>query len=1408
MNIRTILDYVMYTRRNTNRKILAELLRAFGGSTDGRFFSDDVINYVMHTRYNTNRAVLETMLRNMKGDTPPVPPVPPVPKMRSTLYNDGTFIINELPENFEDNARAHGAMTKEYPPFDETHDYVFASESSRYWHSDIARIKNVEFGSYVEPTSLKYWFKNCSQLQSFSPANLDTKATTDMMELFCGCTALTGFNSAGMDTSNVTSMRGMFMGCSNLTNLNISLFNTSKVRDFIQMFQNCSSLTSLDVTHFNTSSALYLAAMFQKCSSLTEINVSSFDTSNVVNLTGMFQECSSLTELDLSNFDTAQTTDMTTMFKNCGNLVTIYATDKFVTTSVINSNMMFQYCNAIVGGAGTTYHSNKIGHEYAVIDNPPDKPGYFTGPVLNKRTVLYDDGTLIINELEKDQEENERVHGSVKNEYPPLDETHNYDFSSSDPYWKRDRENIQYIEMGSSIQPINTTKWFEDCFALESFNNTNLNTSKTTNMSRMFSGCSFLSNLDLSNLNTTNATDMRDMFYGCRSLENLDISGFNTSNVTNMESMFDDCQALKNLDLSNFDTSKVSDMSYMFDGCRALENLDLSSFNTSKVTSMESMFCNCQALENLDVSSFDTSKVTSMAQMFNYCRHLTELDLSNFNTSNVEDMYGMFGSCSALQTLNLTSFDTSKVTDMAGMFSDCYELTGLDLSNFNTSQVTDMGDMFVSCTKLATLDISNFDTSNTTNMSSMFAGCNTLTTLDLSSFKTSKVTSMDGMFSGCVELKTIYATGDFVTTAVTSTEDVFENCRKLVGMAGTTFSVKTKEYARLDAPPTAPGYFTMPNSAVINVYSSPAFMDTVVVPLGVEFTPTWREQTGQYFIGWHFISSMTDPAFQSFVPTNSTSIYAEYVDAIQLTYHPNNGEADKIVSIPRNMTYTLDYTPTSAVAGDSFLGWYDNPSLTGIPITTISSDANIEVWAKWGAKVEDTHYLFADGVFATGVPEADVQDWVAAHGAIRGRWTNNYATDAVPWYSQRNNIQYVVPGSSKALLYPTKNAFAEHRYIKEADISNLIGIEAIGGREINADSMFYNCTSMQVCNVDIKDPETSVISAQSMFEECRSARISFGTSANAWSTGALQNCYKMFYRCQAQPNFYLQHFNFDNVTDMSWMFYQCVTAATIKFPENMDTHELKNVTQMFNGCELLTEIVNLGGMKTTGATLFAGVFTGTKVTELDLSGFDTTLATSLMGMFYNCTRLVTIYGTELLSNTTCTNYSRIFEGCTKLVGGNGTVWDAAQQDNRDYLWIDGKNGRPGYVTEKSDYPYEFLSIEAVNDGYVDSQTIYPIQDKSILGRMPANGDEIGSITLNDFKMDGSNWGNVTLQYGCTLHEYTSYYEFTFSIQNKIAGAMKIDKASQSITYAEMTTQNMNEHTFSWSKASFLMTHKI
>ena len=109
----------------------------------------------------------------------------------------------------------------------------------------------------------------------------------------------------------------------------------------------------------------------------------------------------------------------------------------------------------------------------------------------------------------------------------------------------------------------------------------------------------------------------------------------------------------------------------------------------------------------------------------------------------------------------------------------------------------------------STLDLSNFDTSKVTNMSGMFSESEA-TTLDLSSFDTSKVTDMSYMFIYASNLKTIYVSSKFVTTAVTSSTSMFSGCTKLIGGAGTKYdSTKTdKTYARIDGGTSRPGYFT------------------------------------------------------------------------------------------------------------------------------------------------------------------------------------------------------------------------------------------------------------------------------------------------------------------------------------------------------------------------------------------------------------------------------------------------------------------------------------------------------------------------------------------------------------------------------------------------------------------------
>ena len=360
----------------------------------------------------------------------------------------------------------------------------------------------------------------------------------------------------------------------------------------------------------------------------------------------------------------------------------------------------------------------------------------------------------------------------------------------------------------------------------------NFDTSKVAVMFSMFYN-SQATTLDLSNFNTSNVRDMGGMFSNSKATI-LDVSNFDTSKVTNMSSMFSNSKATT-LDVSNFDTSNVTDMGYMFSGSQAT-TLDLSNFNTSKVTSMSSMFSNSQAT-TLDVSNFDTSNVTNMWGMF-YNSQATTIDVSNFDTSKVTDMGSMF-SRSQATTIDVSNFNTSKVTNMSVMF-DGSQATTLDVSNFDTSNVTYMDGMFFgnqattldvsnfdtsnvtnmygmfSDSKATTLDVSNFDTSNVTDMSWMFSRSQA-TTIDLSSFDTSKVTNMSYMFYKATNLKTIYGSSKFVTTAVTDSTDMFSDCTALVGGAGTKYnsSYVDKTYARIDGGTSNPGYFTSisePNS--------------------------------------------------------------------------------------------------------------------------------------------------------------------------------------------------------------------------------------------------------------------------------------------------------------------------------------------------------------------------------------------------------------------------------------------------------------------------------------------------------------------------------------------------------------------------------------------------------------------
>lgn len=271
------------------------------------------------------------------------------------------------------------------------------------------------------------------------------------------------------------------------------------------------------------------------------------------------------------------------------------------------------------------------------------------------RTVLYTDGTFIINESSRDEASNVAAHGQPTNVYAPFDpngatDTEKYIFSSaSQRPWNSEVNLIKSVQFGSAISPTSLSYWFNSNPNLESFDKTNLDTSNVTSAASMFYLCSKLSSIDLSNLNMENTTTFANMFNACSMLTSVNFENVNAQNVSSMYQMFYECSRLSSINFSGFIANSITDFRSVFHRCYALGQIDFSGFNTSNVTSMSGLFRSCSSFTELDLSGFNTSNVTDMSYMFRDCNNLRTIYVSSaFVVSQVSNSSNMFNSCASL----------------------------------------------------------------------------------------------------------------------------------------------------------------------------------------------------------------------------------------------------------------------------------------------------------------------------------------------------------------------------------------------------------------------------------------------------------------------------------------------------------------------------------------------------------------------------------------------------------------------------------------------------------------------------------------------------------------------------------------------------------------------------------------
>ena len=649
--------------------------------------------------------------------------------------------------------------------------------------------------------------------------------------------------------------------------------------------------------------------------------------------------------------------------------------------------------------------------------------------------------------------------------------------------------------------------------------------------------------------------------------------------------------------------------------------------------------------------TFADARPTSGFYWFYEMTNLTTIEGLNYlNTENMTNMNGMFAYCSSLTSIDVGHFNTANSVNMGGMFYGCSGVSSLDVSNFNTSKVTNMYGMFQDCSGLTTLDVSHFNTSKVITMGSMFQNCSGLTMLDLGSFNINKVENLSNIFRGCSNLATIYVGGGWFLdgTYNVDTSNMFYGCTSLVGGQGTHYNSNPSSmdyiYAVADNPSAGmPGYMTGKCYVIIDPdnttmtfyydYLANTRQGTVYYPVWFTYNPDWYVDVNAKYA----TQVVFDPSFAEVRPTSTFGWFygMNHLSSLSGMEYLNTEDVKNMKNMFRGCSAltSLDlstfYTPNLQIMDNMF---YDCNHLTTIYASdlwttqsvTYGNDVFVDCFSLVGDK--GTTYNYNNAHYGYAHLDGGPSD--------PGYFSEVHQPQAYACYTPEN--------TTLTFYYDTQ------RSTREGTTYDL--------NEGSDDPIWYT---------DGTNPSVTQVAFDASFADARP------TSTKNWFRDM----------SEIQSISGLEYLNTEDVTDMSSMFYGCSSITSLDL-SHFNTAKVKNMGGLFRDCSGLKS-VNLSGFITASVSYMNQMFYGcSNLTSLDLSSFNTRVVVFSNGMFMNCNNLVTIYASDEWSTQYTMAHSGMFTGCTSLVGGMGTTYDANHVD-KTYAHIDGGPSDPGYFTEYS-----------------------------------------------------------------------------------------------------------------------------
>ena len=243
----------------------------------------------------------------------------------------------------------------------------------------------------------------------------------------------------------------------------------------------------------------------------------------------------------------------------------------------------------------------------------------------------------------------------------------------------------------------------------------------------------------------------------------------------------------------------------------------------------------------------------------------------------------------------------------------------------------------------------------------------------------------------------------------------------------------------------------------------------------------------------------------------------------------------------------------------------------------------------------------------------------------------------------------------------------------------------------------------------------------------------------------------MFYDCIKLPSLNLSKFNTANVTDMSYMFGGCQKLPSLDLSK-FNTANVTNMSNMFDDCNKLSSLTLSESFNTVNVTNMAEMFKNCReLSSLDISKFNTAKVKYMSSMFYGCNKLSSLTLSESFNTAEVTNMSYMFLGCNQLSSLTfSESFNTAKVTNMSYMFyhcinlpsLNLSKFNTAKVTDMSYMFYECNKLTSLNLSHFNTAEVtnmsYMFRGCSQLPSLDLSNFNTAKVTNMSYMFSGSS----------------------------------------------------------------------